>query len=653
VWVAFSLVLAWAAAMTMLMCVAGSQDVGAGNSASAISEASLGRLAHWQAYSEGLPTYAMVVAVAFDPTDPAVIYAGTYEPAGLWRSDDRGRSWQVDDAGLGGSPVYTIRWDAIRRLWWVGTRDGLYARGAEAGSPRPDWQVMGLPGQVVYAIAEDEKGRLYAGTEEGLFRSGDGASWKMMRVPDGQTDTTILALDVSPDGRTLLTGTAGQGLWISHDNGDSWSVSANPATEAGEALTQADVSTILFDPRPGGVAYASTSERAYRSDDKGLTWQPINVLDGRVHAFAFGADGSTYAALAGQVARSSDGGRTWEWHETGLRPGDRVLDLAVSAKDSAFVCAAAWDGLYVSTDRGQNWARRSDGPGYPDVNALAWDGSGNLLAGTRSGLFRRALAGAAWQAVPDLQGRPVLTVAVGTGSPRPYYAGCSGGLFRSTDGGRTWAEVRSELSDDGIAGLIVDPADPDHLHAWVAFGRVHESRDGGRNWMARWEGLGDVRPVTAIHCTQGGQFYVGAEDGIFRWEATRQTWELLPLPLVAPTVFVVETDGRDVRTVYAGATDGIWRSPDGGQTWHRWGAGLAGVTVTALALRPTDDRIAFAGTRHQGLYATTDGGATWQPAWEGRLATASVRDILFGRDGQAVYVASDQGIWQGKADDAR
>ena len=42
-----------------------------------------------------------------------------------------------------------------------------------------------------------------------------------------------------------------------------------------------------------------------------------------------------------------------------------------------------------------------------------------------------------------------------------------------------------------------------------------------------------------------------------------------------------------------------------------------------------------------------------QPAWEGRLSAASVRDILFSRDGRAVYVASDQGIWQGGGRGAR
>ena len=48
---------------------------------------------HWRPYSQGLPSYAMVVAVASQPPGGDVVYAGTYEPPGLWRSADRGASW--------------------------------------------------------------------------------------------------------------------------------------------------------------------------------------------------------------------------------------------------------------------------------------------------------------------------------------------------------------------------------------------------------------------------------------------------------------------------------------------------------------------------------------------------------------------------------
>ena len=397
----------------------------------------------WQPYDQGLPTYAMVVTVAVQPTDPSVIYAATYEPPGLWRSDDRGQSWEVDDLGLEGSPVYALHWDTVRRQWWTGTQDGLYTR-SEADSP---WQASGLRESAVYAIAEDGKGRLYLATESGLFGSADaeGTTWEAMPMAGPAGITAILALAVSPDGRTLLSGMAGQGLWVSRNGGATWSPAADPSTEAGKVLAQAYVTAVLLDPTTGGATYGSTSERAHQSVDGGATWQPMTGLEGGVYAFATGADGSAYAAMVGQVARSSDGGRTWELHGAGLRPDDRVLDLAVSPADPARLYAAAWDGLYVSSDNGQSWERRSNGPGYPDVNVLAWDGSGDLLAGTRSGLYRRTRGQLVWEPIPCSGGRAVLALA-DAGNGRDFYAGLSGGLARST--GRGANLVRSPFGDD-------------------------------------------------------------------------------------------------------------------------------------------------------------------------------------------------------------
>ena len=652
------------AGLLLVVALAGGQAAGAGSPRKVGDHAGLGDHAgsplpvHWQPYSQGLPSYAMVTAVASQPPGGDIVYAGTYEPPGLWRSADRGSSWQIDDRGLEGSPVYALHWDAVRGCWWAGTRNGLYTRPAGGLA----WRTAGEVGRIVYALAEDGAGALYAATEDGLFRF-DGANTSEVTPAGGEQGAmAVLAVAVSPDGRTLLAGTAGQGLWLSRDGGATWSAATVTGSETDQALAHAYVTAVFLDARPSiansaaeagagssaaSVAYASTSRRAYRSADGGATWQAIETLDDRVQAFATGPHGDLYAAMAGRVARSSDGGLTWTHHAAGLREGEKVLDLAVAPGDPLVVHAGAWDGLYASTDGGQNWAKRGDGLGYPDVNALAWDASGNLLAGTRSGLFRRSSDGASWEAIPGVQGRTVLSIAR-AGDGRSFYAGCSGGLFRSTDGAATWSEVASELRDFGIAGLVVDPADPDHLTAWVAFGRVHESQDGGRTWVARWEGLGDVRPVTAIHRTSAGQQYVGTEDGIFRWSAAGRAWEPLSFSLVLPTIFAVVTDARDPAAVYAGATDGLWRSPDRGQSWRRWGTGLEGVTVTRLAVSPVDRQVAFAGTRHAGLYVTGDRGATWQPAWQDRLALAAVRDILFSDDGRTVYVASDRGIFQGE-----
>jgi len=421
------------------------------------------------------------------------------------------------------------------------------------------------------------------------------------------------------------------------------------------------VSALLVDPEAGAWAYARTLEQVYRSDDRGLTWAPVPDLDKRAYGFALGADGAHYVGLKGRVARSDDGGLHWTFFNNGLHPGTDVLDLAVVSHDPGVLYAAAWEGLYRSEDGGRTWKRCSEGLGNVEVDALAWDGQGRLLAGTRMGIYRRASDADKWEPLP--QGFQDRRVYVLESDPhgQVFYAGTDEGLLRSDDGGQTWFEVTSGLTGRGMPDLAVDPQSLEHLYIRLKFERVYESWDGGQNWQARWEGLGAAREVISIDLGSSGLLIAGANDGLFRWKPDERAsldaglWQRVAPLLEGQTVFTVLIDPRDEAVVYAGATDGLWRSLDGGDSWSRWGEGLAGLTVTAVGLDLADEQVAYAGTMYEGLYVTEDGGATWRPercpeCIEGRggvPATASVRAILLSSDGQQVYVATDQGVFRG------
>ena len=480
-------------------------------------------------------------------------------------------------------------------------------------------------------------------------------------------ESNILALAVSPDGRDLYVGTSGDGLWISHDAGATWSSVPQMAGDY--------VSALLVDPEAGDWAYARTLKQVYRSDDRGLTWNPVPDLDKRAYGFALGTDGAHYVALKGRVARSDDGGLYWTFFNNGLFPGTDVLDLVVSrvpptsgGDKGGVLYAAAWEGLYRSEDGGQAWKRCSEGLGNVEVDALAWDGQGRLLAGTRMGIYRRAPDAAEWEPVPQgFQDRRVYALESDPDG-QVFYAGTDQGLLRSDDGGQTWVEVTSGLAGRSMPDLAVDPQSPEHLYVRLKFERVYESWDGGQNWAARWEGLGAAREVISIDLGSSGLLIAGANDGLFRWASDERAspdaglWQRVAPPLAEQTVFTVVIDPRDEAVVYAGATDGLWRSQDGGDSWSRWGGGLEGVTVTAVGLDPADEQVAYAGTMYEGLYVTEDGGVTWRPERSGVPAAASVRAILLsptlsnvlsvskgetkGPDGQPVYVATDQGLFR-------
>ena len=225
-----------------------------------------GNLFWWEPFSQGLPSYALTLAVAAHPSQPGVLYAGAYHPPGLWRSDDDGQTWLRDDQGLENQPVFTLLMDSVRGWWWAGAGDGLYARSAQGEA----WQPADLPRSPAYALAQDRAGQLYlALVGTGLFRSADGESWSPLPLAlspaegMGQpgAESNLLALAVSPDGQDLYVGTAGHGLWISHDAGMTWASVPQMADDY--------VSALLVDPQAGDWAYARTLSRVYRSDDGG------------------------------------------------------------------------------------------------------------------------------------------------------------------------------------------------------------------------------------------------------------------------------------------------------------------------------------------------------------------------------------------------
>jgi photosystem II stability/assembly factor-like uncharacterized protein len=451
-------------------------------------------------------------------------------------------------------------------------------------------------------------------------------------------ESSVLALAVSHDGHDLYVGTAGDGLWISHDAGATWS----PVPQIADDY----VSALLVDPEAGAWAYARTLSQVYRSNDRGRTWVPVPDLDRRAYGFALGADGAHYAALKGRVARSDDSGLHWTFFDNGLHSRTDVLGLAIVPYDPERLYAAAWEGFYRSEDGGRTWRRCSEGLGNVEVDALAWDGQGRLLAGTRMGIYRRTSDANKWE--PLSQGLSERHVQVFESDPerQVFYAGTDGGLLRSDDGGQTWAEVTSGLTGRGMPDLTVDPQSPEHLYVRLKFERVYESWDGGQNWEARWEGLGAAREVISIDLGSAGLLIAGANDGLFRWNSNEGLWQRVAPELEGQTVFTVVIDPQDERVAYAGATDGLWRSLDGGYSWSRWDKGLSGVTVTAVGLDPVDKKVAYAGTMYEGLYVTEDGGATWRPEQGGVATTASVQAILLSPDGQWVYVATDQGVFR-------
>jgi photosystem II stability/assembly factor-like uncharacterized protein len=367
----------------------------------------------------------------------------------------------------------------------------------------------------------------------------------------------------------------------------------------------------------------------------------------------------------------------------GSHGGSAVLVLVATRK-------GAW--LYRGDSSRKSW--RADGPHFLGhiVNHVVLDprDGRTLLAAAKTGhlgptVFRSTDFGKTWKeaarppAFPKARegekGRVVdhtFWLTPGHASePHAWYAGTSPhGLFRSEDGGvsweplpglndnpqyRDWMGGAQDGTPDGpkLHSIIVDPRDPKHLYLGMSSGGVHESTDGGRNWLPLVDGMEVVENLDPAniqfhdpHCVQlcpsdPDRLYQQNHCGIYRIDRPAKTWVRVGRKMprqVGDIGFPITVHPRDADTAWVFPMDGtrVWprTSPDGvpcayvtrdgGKSWQRLDSGLPRNQAWW-----TVKRQAMAADAHDpvGLYFGTTSGELWMSSNEGKKWSAVAQHL--------------------------
>ncbi len=300
------------------------------------------------------------------------------------------------------------------------------------------------------------------------------------------------------------------------------------------------------------------------------------------------------------IYKSTDGGETWT--HVGLPASQHVPRILIHPTNPDIVYVAAmgplWKsggerGVYKTTNGGRSWTRvlfinETTGatdlvfdPTNPDVLYAGMmqrerKAYSFVAGGPESGIYKTTDGGVNWRRLE--RGLPTgdkgrIGVDVSLAQPRTLYAfvdADDGGIFRSDDGGDSWARQSDLNSLPWFTGQVrADTEDPDRVyHLGQAFS---VSDDGGRNWRrigatthvdyhAMW-----IDPDDANHLLAGndGGFYVSHDAG--------ESWEFA-LNLPVSTFYAIGIDMRDPYWVYGGLQDnGTWGAPV--QTRRRSGIG--------------------------------------------------------------------------------
>jgi photosystem II stability/assembly factor-like uncharacterized protein len=551
----------------------------------------------WQPVGQThIPTHATVLSVAIAPHDSCLVYAGTYDDVGVYRSVNCGLTWAAIGPGRGVYDLYIPAAKPERII--AASLDGVWLSDDRGATWRHS-----LADQVIYTLAADDQGQLYCGLADGrVWVSTDwGESWAFLAQA---SESAVLSLWV--DGGTIYAGTAGQGLTLSRDGGRTW--------QSIPALAGGYVSALLADGQ--GHLFARTRRALWRTSDGGTTWEEADSgLKGRVDALALGSHGALFAGTGGRgLYRSADVGRSWQRFGEGILEWAAIFDLAF-ADDIAY--AGTWDGIYRSMDSGRSWQQANSGLGLPWANAFLADGQRLYLA-TFDGIYLSDDGGDSWQPASsnaDLYGVDLNCLAQDDSGR--LYGGAASGLYHSEDSGASW-RMFPATGGLNIRGIL--PLRDEALLVRVAFARLYASADGGQTWYVRDRGFDPHTEVTSLAASPHG-LYAGADDGLFFSADGGETWSRIAAELRGQSVLALHVDSSS-GSLYAGTTRGLYRSTDGGRSWEA--TGLRHVTVTALLRQ---GHALYAGTKYRGVFRSEDDGSSWQRLSDSLTRGASIKAL--------------------------
>lgn len=591
-------------------------------------------------------TRARMLDVAIDPTDPRDI---AFAADGLHLSRDGGESWER--AGIDAEEVTAVAMSAAdpslvlaggRRGGtaglWVSEDDGLswtgpWALPDSSWSVKPIWAGFTDETRNEIRVIEPhptDRNLVFVGTNSALQRTSDlGRTWRRVDTAFHRTDVMDLAIDARTPDKIF----ARVGLF-----------EERTCMEVAGMEDRARASRIERE-RCAGV-YAST--------DRGKTWRQLDASyfdpsEGGI--FIDDHDPRiAYAIFSRKILRTQDGGQTWKpffWtHDQSLIANSGIEALATGrSSDEVFI--AGRQGLWRTGDGGAHWEERNEGFIGSEVVDIVRAGDGTLYAGTYSmGMFRSTDGGRSWTfASYRLENPYVMLIAVHPREPQTVFVTTNGGVYMSRDGALTWRRPaagffgHSELLP-GIAhfhGIAFDPRDSDRIYVggggdqWSPKGAgISMTSDGGRSWRHANVGF-----QTDVHVSK---IVVDSRTGVVY--ATTQ----------GPTNFNEKS----------GSGAGVFRSRDHGRTWEQINAGLGTVETNTIALDPRARGVLYLGTDDDGLYKSTDGGSSWRPLpVPGLPARYGVGDVVVDPRNGDVFVATvdyfrlaqsrglvgDHGVW--------
>jgi photosystem II stability/assembly factor-like uncharacterized protein len=432
-----------------------------------------------------------------------------------------------------------------------------------------------------------------------------------------------------------------------------------------------DVRSLAYDPHdPNRVFLGTSTGVLFVSEDGGHNWSRFAKLgtgddyvldhiaiDPQNSKTIFVSAWSVQDQSAGDIFRTRNGGKDWE--SLPAMRGKSVRAMAISASDTKVVVAGALDGVYRSTDGGNNWQRISPNDGIvKNIESIAVDPKDpNVIYAGTWHLAWKTIDAANWQHINKgmIDDSDVFSIIVSSANPSEVFASACSGIYKSTSSGDLFEKVKGiPFTARRTRVLKQDPSNPAIVYAGTTEG-LWKSVDEGKNW--KLVGSSEVVVNDVLIDPRNSQRVLLATDrsGVLASDDSAASFTASNHGYSHRYVSAILADNAEPSTLYIGVVNdrefgGVFSTHDAGQSWQQKSAGLDGRDV--FTLKQSSSGTLIAGT-NRGVFELAAGSATWHPINNVVLEKTVSRTVTLksGKKKTVTSIASTRSVLEGRVND--
>jgi len=604
----------------------------------------------WRPFAEGAPFRGRVGGLFLSRRGEFFVSTDS----GLWLGDETGRKWRKSQ-GVSGHFLNMLSDARDPRRFYIGTESGVF-RSDDGGKTFS--RISGdLPGDKLTAFAGGSSAKetiLYAACPSsvrngklagGLYRSRDGGrTWRRIMNPDINLQTrrsSRWANGDIPRYLFLCTTSRDPSRVYVYCTGTSYFPPNHSTVYRSDDAGRRWRAVFFSDPRFKDL-YNVEDDRITLSIGQRYQDIPFSFAVNPAHP------DTLIMTTSMEIFFSHDGGRSWKVSQLGP---PRKFGKLYAWPCNGLVVTTTWQYAFDPFDPKRHYICYTDVGFARSLDAgRTWIWEGHRLPWhntTYQIAFDPEVPGKMWGAFSNTHDIPNGNIIYGRHRVR-----MQGGVAVSTDHGHTWKKLN--LPEAPCVSVILDPRSPPSartLYAALFEKGVFRSTDGGRTWVKRSRGLGSTRNmrscrlflhrdgtlfnlITAKRLPDGT--YESEGVGLYRSRDRGESWEKINRSLPLRWVKDFAVDPEDSNTVLLGAANlrgfpqaGLYRTTDGGKSWKRIAA--KGPEHFGAAFHPKHRGWIYMtlteGAREAGLYLSRDDGATWESFTE--LPFSNIQRVHF------------------------